>query len=138
MFPLARRLVYTLSMRKPAILIMMLPILGALAMAQDEAEFKMWMKSIPPTMGAIRNATDNAAAAEPAMKLADTFSMVVTFWKARNADDAVQFAQTAEDASKAIASGSGDKAANLMKLQGTCGGCHAAHRAGTAPNFTIK
>lgn len=129
---------YTHCMRKTAILVTMLSLFGLLAMAQDEAQYKMWMKSIPPQMGAIRNAADTSAAAAPANNLADTFGMVVAFWKARNADDAVQLAQTAQDAAKAIASGSGDKAANLMKIQGTCGACHAAHRAGAAPNFTIK
>jgi mono/diheme cytochrome c family protein len=71
-------------------------------------------------------------------KLADTFDKVAAFWKARSADDAVKLAETARDAAKAIASGSGDKAANLQKLQGTCGACHGAHREGSAPDFTIK
>ena len=43
-----------------------------------------------------------------------------------------------EPQAKAIAAGSGDKAANLQKIQSTCGGCHSAHRGGSAPNFTIK
>ncbi len=108
------------------------------ASPQDDAEYANWMKSIQPTMRAIRMAPDNAAAAADATKLADTFEKVATFWKARHADDAVKFAETARDAAKAIASGSGDKAANLQAIQGTCGGCHSAHREGTAPNFKIK
>jgi hypothetical protein len=112
-------------------------IFSALAGAQDDAEYQTWMKSLPPSVGAIRKAPDNAAAAD-ATKVADTFDKVATFWKARHADDAVTFAETARDAAKEIASGSGDKAANLQKLQGACGGCHKVHREGTAPNFTIK
>jgi mono/diheme cytochrome c family protein len=96
------------------------------------------MKSVPPSVGAIRGAADNAAAAPDATKLADTFDKVATFWKAKNADDAVKFAETARDAAKAIAAGTGDKAANLQKIQSTCGGCHSAHRDGAAPNFKIK
>jgi mono/diheme cytochrome c family protein len=125
-------------MRRPSILIASMVALAAMAIAQDEAEYKTWMKSVSPSVGTIRSAADNAAAADSATKLADTFDKVATFWKARNADDAVKLAETARDAAKAIASGSGDKAANLQTIQRTCGACHMAHRAGSAPNFTIK
>ena len=106
--------------------------------AQDDAQYQGWMKTVQPTVGAIRNAPDNAAAAGDARTLADTFDKVAMFWKTRNADDAVKLAETARDAAKAIASGSGDKAANLQKIQATCGACHMAHREGAAPNFKIK
>ena len=125
-------------MRKALILIAGIAALAAMSIAQNDAEYKTWMKSIPPSVGAVRNATDNGAAASDATKLADTFEKVATFWKARNADDAVKLAETARDAAKAIASGTGDKVANLQKLQGTCGACHKAHREGSAPDFTIK
>jgi hypothetical protein len=125
-------------MRKTCILIAALVTFGVLGMAQDDAQYQTWMKSLPPSVGAIRNAADNTAAAADATKLADTFDKVAAFWKARNADDAVKFAETARDAAKAIAAGSGDKTANLQKIQGACGGCHTAHREGAAPNFKIK
>jgi len=113
-------------------------MLGVLANAQDDEQYRAWMKSIQPNVGSIRNAPDNAAAAPAAAKLAETFTEVAAFWKARNADDAVKFAENARDAAKAIEAGTGDKAENLMKLQAQCGGCHMAHREGTAPNFKIK
>src|SRR5271168_4476372 len=119
-------------MRKACILIAAFVTFGVLGSAQDDAQYQTWMKSIPPSVGAIRSAADNAAAAGDATKLADTFDKVAAFWKVRNADDAVKFAETARDAAKAIAGGSGDKAANLQKIQGACGGCHSAHREGTA------
>jgi mono/diheme cytochrome c family protein len=90
-------------MRNASFLIAVLPVFGILGMAQDDAQYQTWMKSVPPAVAAIRNAPDNAAAAG--------------------------------DAAKAIASGTGDKADNLQKLQGACGGCHSAHREGAAPNF---
>lgn len=109
------------------------------AYAQDDASrYQAWMKSLQPSIVAIRGAADNAAAAPDATKLADTFDKVAAFWKERHADDAVTLAETARDAAKAIASGSGDKAASLRKIQGTCGACHSAHRDGAAPNFAIK
>jgi len=135
---LPSQLIYTQAMHKACTLIAAFATFAVLGMAQDDAEYKAWMKSIPPTVGAIRNAADNAAAAGDATKLADTFTKVAAFWKGRNADDAVKFAETARDACKDIAAGTGDKAANLMKLQGTCGGCHRAHRDGAAPDFKIK
>jgi hypothetical protein len=125
-------------MRRASILIASFAALTAISIAQDAAEYKTWMKSVPPSVGAIRNAADNAAAASDATKLADTFDKVAAFWKTREAADAVKLAETARDAAKAIASGTGDKADNLQKLQATCGACHRAHREGSAPDFTIK
>jgi hypothetical protein len=125
-------------MRKPFLVITTLFVFSALAGAQDDAQYQTWMKSMQPTLRAIRGAADTAAAAPEATKLADTFEKMVTFWKARHADDAVKFSETGRDAAKAIASGSGDKAANLQAIQGTCGGCHSAHREGAAPDFKIK
>ncbi len=71
----------------------------------------------------------------PPNKVVDTFTKVAAYWKAKNAPDAVTFAESARDAAKAIADGQGDKAANLMKLQQQCGGCHMAHRGGGRGNF---
>jgi hypothetical protein len=47
--------------------------------------------------------------------MAETFDNVGSFWKARSTPDAVLFAETARDAALAIASGNGDKTANLQK-----------------------
>src|SRR3984957_1132553 len=116
-------LVYTHPMHRTCVVIAMLATFGVHGVAQDDAQYQTWMKSVPPTVGAIRNAADNAAAAADATKLADTFDKVAAFWKGRNADDAVKFAETARDAAKAIAAGSGEKAANQQKIQSTCGGC---------------
>ncbi len=125
-------------MRTAFTLIFTLSVFCVTGTAQDDAQYQAWMKTVQPAVGAIRNAPDNAAAAGDARALADTFDKVATFWKARNADDAVKLAETARDAAKAIGSGTGDKAANLQKIQGTCGACHMAHREGAAPNFKIK
>jgi hypothetical protein len=125
-------------MRKTLSAISTLLVFSFAAGAQDDAQYQTWMKSVQPSMRAIRGAADNAAAAPDANKLADTFDKVAAFWKARKADDAVKLSETGRDAAKAIASGSGDKAANLQTIQGTCGACHMAHREGTAPDFKIK
>jgi len=74
-------------MRKASVLIALLRVFGILGIAQDDAQYQTWMKSIPPEVRAIRMAADNAAAAPDATKLADTFDKVSAFWKARNAPD---------------------------------------------------
>ena len=125
-------------MNKPLLTITILALFSAVAGAQDDAQYKALMQSVQPSVRAIRGAADNAAAAADATKLAETFDKVAAFWKERHADDAVKAAETARDAAKAIASGSGDKAANLQTIQGTCATCHGAHRDGAAPNFKIK
>lgn len=106
-----------------------------MAFGQDEADYKPLMKSVPPLVGAIRNAPDNDSA--DATKLADAFDKMAGFWKAKNAPDAVGFAETARDAAKEIAAGT-DKAGNLQKIQAQCGSCHRAHREGSPPDFKIK
>jgi mono/diheme cytochrome c family protein len=114
-------------------------VFAVLATAQiSDDEFKTLMQSNGANVAAIRDAADNAAAAPAANKLVDTFTKVAAYFKAKNVPDGVTFAETARDAAKAIAGGQGDKAANLMKLQQQCGGCHMAHRGGGRGNFTFK
>jgi mono/diheme cytochrome c family protein len=126
-------------MRKFLVVLVISFAFAALAMAQiSDDEFKALMQSNAANVAAIRDATDTAAAAPAANKLVDTFTKVAAYWRAKNVPDAVTFAESARDAAKAIAEGQGDKAANLMKLQQQCGGCHMAHRAGGRGNFTFK
>ena len=126
-------------MRKSLSLSLILAVFAVVAIAQiSDDEFKTLMQSNGANVTAIRDAADAAAAAPAANKLVDTFTKVAAYWKAKNAPDAVMFAENAREAAKEIADGKGDKAANLMKLQQQCGGCHMAHRAGGRGNFTIK
>jgi mono/diheme cytochrome c family protein len=125
-------------MRKSLFFLVTPIVFAALAIAQiSDDEFKTLMQSNAANVAAVRDATDTAAAAPAANKLVDTFTKVAAYWKAKNVADAVTFSESARDAAKAIADGQ-DKAANLMKLQQQCGGCHMAHRAGGRGNFTIK
>jgi mono/diheme cytochrome c family protein len=95
---------------------------------QVDPQYQTWMKSMQPTLTEIRNAPDNAALVAAANKLADTFDRVAGYWKAKQTADAVGFAETARDSARAIAAGTGDKTANIEKIQDQCGACHAAHR----------
>ena len=125
-------------MRKTLLALATFAVFSAVASPQEEAEYQTWMRSLMPELRAVRMAPDNAAAKDDAAKLADTFDKLSAFWKAKGADDAVKFSETARDAARAIASGEGDKAANLKAIQDTCQGCHTAHRDGAPPNFKIK
>jgi len=126
-------------MRTSFVLVAIPVVCGILALAQiSDDEYKTMMQSNAATVMAIRDATDQAAAAAAANKLVDEFTKVAAYWKAKNAADAVTFAETARDAAKDISDGKGDKAANLMRLQQQCGGCHMAHRAGGRGNFSFK
>jgi mono/diheme cytochrome c family protein len=126
-------------MRKSVFLISITVALAAMAVAQiGDDEYKKEMQSLGANVTAVRDAADAAAAAPAAKNLSETFTKVAAYWKAKNAPDAVMFAENARDAAKAIEDGKGDKAANLMKLQQQCGACHMAHRGGGRGNFTIK
>jgi mono/diheme cytochrome c family protein len=126
-------------MRKSLFLLVIpLAFVGPAVAQISDDEFRTLMQSNPANVAAIRSATDTAAAAPAANKLVDTFTKVAAYWRAKNAADAVTFSESAREAAKAIADGQGDKAANLMKLQQQCGGCHMAHRAGERGNFTFK
>ncbi len=105
--------------------------------AQVDAQYQAWMRAMQPSMMAIRDAQDSSRAAEAATKMAETFDKVAAFWKARQKSDAVLFAETARDAAKAIASGDGDKTANLQKIQAQCGACHAVYRGDNDPDRKI-
>lgn len=111
---------------------------GIAGFAQDTTQYQTWMRSVGPLVGAIRKAPDSAEGKSDAAKLAGIFVQVESFWFARQADDAVILSEAAVQAARGIASGSGDNAANLQRIQGTCGTCHMAHREGSAPNFKIK
>jgi len=123
---------------------------GAMAQADRPdpraGEYRAWMQSIPP---AVRSLTANIngkmgdMAAADADKLDDTFKQIEDFWGQRNVQDAVAFTQTARKALTAISkdakAGNTDAAlADLKTLQSTCGGCHMAHRDGSAGSFSIK
>jgi cytochrome c556 len=128
-------------------LVAMAALFVAGALAQSDSDFQGWMKSNPPTLGSLNKniaAKDGAAAAADAQKLEATFKQVGDFWKNRGgADDAVNFSAKAQAAAAAIAkdaaAGNFDQAAAGVKsLQSNCGGCHMAHREGSAGAFKIK
>jgi hypothetical protein len=130
-------------MRKMYVLAIVTAFLVVGALAQSESDYQSWMKSNPVNVGSLNKniaAKDGAAAAADAQKLEATFKQVEDFWKKRGgADDAVNFAMKAQMAAaiaKDASAGNFDQAAaDVKSLQANCGGCHMAHREGTAGSF---
>jgi len=110
--------------------------LAAGAYAQDQGEFSAWMKTTGGTVGKLRKEIDAKAfpdAAKDAATLHDVFKHVEDYFAKTNTDDAVKMAQAAGTASQKLADAAGASdadgaAASLKAIQGTCGGCHMAHR----------
>jgi hypothetical protein len=97
-------------MRRPFLVAGLFSLLAlGLAAQVVYPQYQAWMKSMQPSLMAIRNAPDKAAMVDAANKLAATFDQVAMYWKAKQTADAVGFAETARDAAKAIAAGSGEK-----------------------------
>jgi hypothetical protein len=120
-------------------------MMAASAWAQSDADYQGYMKAVFAANGSMQKnvAAKSADAAADAKKLQETFMMVEAFWKGRNADDAVGFAQRAQTIAgtvgKDVAAGDFDKAQMDAKSIGAvCGMCHMAHREGMPGNFHIK
>jgi hypothetical protein len=105
-------------------------------LAQDEADYQKWMKSVGPTSASLRKnleAKNGEAASADAKKLQEVFEQVHGFWQKKSMDDAAKLAADARDgfgevATQASAGKFDDASATLKKASATCGGCHMAHR----------
>ena len=112
--------------------------LTALANEKPTTEFQNIMKSNAATNGAMGlrahiTAKDYDAIAKDAATFKENFSKIEAFWTQKKVDDAVKLAKTghegAEDLEKAAkAKDDAGIMAAQMKIGGTCGGCHMAHR----------
>src|SRR5262245_23085270 len=107
--------------------------------AQSEADYQGWMKDLGASRGkmqkaiAAKQASDVAAEAE---KVAGIYKNLITFWEGRKADDAVTLSKTGHTAATELiaAAKAGDDAkiaSSVQAINGTCGGCHMAHREGS-------
>ena len=130
----------------------LVPSLLALGMAlcvfaQTEADYQGWMKDIAATAKKGRDAVQSKSGADAAaagQHLEMIYKQVGAFFAKRGgADDAVQIARKGETAAHDLAAAGtandADKmAASMQTINGTCGGCHMAHREGAAGAYKIK
>jgi hypothetical protein len=111
-------------------------LLLATAFAQEHADFKQLMVDTGSSAASLRKsiaakqADETAASAD---KVAGIFEQVRAHFEEHHMDDGVTLAKTGQDAAKDMSSaakaGDWDKAsADLKTLNGTCQGCHSAHR----------
>lgn len=111
-------------------------LLAALAFGQDHAALRQAMKTAGANFGGLRKsieAKDADATEQAAEKLAAAFPTVRAHFEEHKMQDGIDFATTAENASKSLAeaakAGNWEQAsADLKTIGGTCQGCHAAHR----------
>jgi cytochrome c556 len=111
-------------------------VLGVSVVAQDDAEYQGWMKSIGATAGSLRKnleAKNAEAAAADAKKLQEILGHTQSYWGQKHVDDATRFAADAgtgfgEVAQEAAAGKFEDASATLKTTSANCGGCHTAHR----------
>ena len=112
--------------------------LTALANEKPTTEFQNIMKSNAATNGAMGlrahiTAKDYDAIAKDAATFKENFSKIEAFWTQKKVDDAIKLAKTGHEAAEDLdkAAKAKDDAAIMaaqMKIGGTCGGCHMAHR----------
>jgi len=104
--------------------------------AHEDEAFEGWMKQTNKNFAAAQKGVAAKQAGETASagdKMADVFEHVKAHFEEHKWADAIGFAKTAHDASKALSAdaqaGNWDKAsADLKTIGGSCQGCHAAHR----------
>lgn len=114
-------------------------------LAQSDADYQGFMKSAVGAKGKVAKgiaAKDKGVAAD-AKVMEDSFKQIEDYWTKKGAADATGFAKQARTASadvaKAAAAGDFDAAnAALTVVNGTCAGCHMAHRAKGDAGFQIK
>jgi cytochrome c556 len=119
---------------------------AAILMAQDEATFQTWMKSVGTAQGALRKMEKKTGpdAVAHAEKIGSVYENQIAFWRQRNAEDAVKASMdgkaAAADLASAANAGDAEKASQaLSKLNGTCKSCHEAHREKIGENkYKIK
>jgi cytochrome c556 len=121
-------------------------MLVGVLLAQSDADYQGWMKTVAATNGSMQKnlaAKDAAAVSADATKLQDTFKQVGAFWQQRGAADAVNFAKQAQDAAASVsrdaaASNWDQAAADAKTVAAQCGQCHMAHREKGDSGFKIK
>jgi len=121
--------------------------MGLCVYAQSDAEYQGWMKDLAKTAQTARKAATDKSGADAAtagQHLEGIYKQIGAFFAKRGgADDAVAIAKKGETAAHDLAAAGSandaDKmAASVMAINGTCGACHMAHRAGQAGAYTIK
>jgi hypothetical protein len=121
-------------------------LLVGVLLAQSDADYQGWMKTVNATNQSMKKnlaAKDAAAVSADATKLSDTFKEVEGFWEKRGASDAVNLAKQAQTAAASVsrdaAAGNLDQAAtDANGITATCGPCHMAHREKGDSGFKIK
>jgi cytochrome c556 len=123
-------------MKRSLLLFACMSALSLTAVAQDDATFQGWMKTIGGTGGSLRKnleAKNADGASADATKLKEVMMQVENYWKKKGVEDATKISQTAstaygEVATDAAAGKFDEASASLKQASATCAACHMAHR----------
>src|SRR6476620_2783616 len=79
---------------------------GLVLTAQDNHEFETWMKSVGSSAGAIRKMEKKTGpeVVAGAEKISGVYENMISYWRQRNADDAVKLSQDGKAAAVELAS----------------------------------
>jgi hypothetical protein len=133
-------------MKKIMIVVAGVLALSTIALAQDD-DFKGWMKTIGGSTGGVKKsleAQNFEGAVTDARKLEGAFKDVAAYWEAKKDGNATELARTGQDAAAKVVAAASIKDSEqatmgLKMIQGTCKGCHEAHREKTADgSYKIK
>ena len=116
------------------------------ARAQDDSDYKGWMKQVDKVNGSLRKELKGKmgdAAAADANTMADLFVKIQQFWQKRGTGDAVQLTADSATTFKQVAdlasAGKFDEASTALKSgDADCSACHKLHRAMTIHGSEIK
>lgn len=123
-------------MKRTLLFLACITALGLSALAQDDATYQGWMKTVGATGGSLRKnleAKNGDAAAADAKKLQGVFEQVHSYWEKKSVEDAAKLSMTASTAYGEVAQDASagkfeDASEALKKASATCGACHSAHR----------
>ena len=116
-------------------LIPLIFLAGLTAVAEEYPEFITWMKATGTASDDLKKMEQKTGeqAMRRAERIAGAYENMIGFWRQRNAADAVKMSEEGKAAALQLATaayaGDADKAkVALEAVNGSCKGCHDAHR----------
>ena len=108
---------------------------GVTVVAEENPEFVTWMKTTKTATDDLKKMEQKTGeqAARRAERIGTVYESMINFWRQRNAADAVKMSEEGKAAALQLATaayaGDADKAkVALEAVNGSCKGCHDAHR----------
>jgi cytochrome c' len=108
---------------------------GVVVVAEENPEFVTWMKATKTATDDLKKMEQKTGtqAVRRAERLGTVYESMIAFWRQRNAGDAVKWSEEGKAAALQLATAAyandADKAKTALEaVNGSCKGCHDAHR----------